>query len=131
MALKAWIGYVSCIYSNNCFPIVLKVACMDCSLFNKLLFDDSDKDEIIEEVVMETSQHKSQCYIWRNHLAGNERIFLDYFAPTPIYPPALFRRRFRMKHSFFLCIQSKVESHDSLSKKEIVPINLVYLHYKR
>jgi len=63
MALKAWIGYVSCIYCNNCFPIVLKVASMDSSLFSKLLFDDSDEDEIIEEVVMETSQHKRRRYI--------------------------------------------------------------------
>ena len=73
-------------------------------LFRKFLLDDSDEDEIIEELVMETSQPKRHRSIQRNHLEGHERFFLDYFAPTPIYPPALFRRRFWMKRSLFLCI---------------------------
>ncbi|XP_075674518.1 uncharacterized protein LOC142643673 [Castanea sativa] len=89
------------------------VASMNRSLLYKLLLDDSDEDEIIEEHVMETSQPKRRRSIRRNHLAGHERLFLDYFAPTPVYPPALFRRRFRMKRSLFLRIQSKVEAHDS------------------
>ena len=55
MALKAWIAYISCIYTNNCFPIVLKVAFMSRSLFRKLFLDDADEDEIIKEVIMETS----------------------------------------------------------------------------
>ena len=83
-------------------------------LFRKFLLDDSDEDEIIEELVMEASQPKRRRRsIQRNHLVGHERLFLDYFAPTPIYPPALFRRRFRMKRSLFLRIQSQVEAHDS------------------
>ena len=86
---------------------------MNRSLFRKLLLDDSDEDEIIEEFVMETSQPKRRRFIRYNHLVGHKRLFLDYFAPTPIYPPALFRRRFRMKHSLFLRIQFKVEAHDS------------------
>ena len=132
MALKAWIGYVSYIYSNNCFPIVLKVASMTRSLFHKLFFDDSDEDEIIEELVIETSQPKQRRSIWSNHLVGHERLFLDYFAPTPIYPPALFCRRFRMKCSLFLCIQSKVESHNSyFVQKRNSATNLVYLRYKK
>ena len=67
---------------------------MNRSLFRKLLLDDLDKDEIIEELIMETSQPKHHCYIRRNHLVGHERFFLDYFAPTLIYTPAIFRRRF-------------------------------------
>ena len=86
---------------------------MNCSLFRKLLLDDLDEDEIIKELVMETSQPKCRHSIRRNHLVGHERFFLDYFAPTPIYPPALFRRRFRIKRSLFLRIQSKVEVYDS------------------
>ena len=78
-----------------------------------MLLDDSDENEIIEELVMETSQPKRCRFIRRNHLVGHERFFLDYFAPTPIYPPALFRRRFWMKRSLFLRIQFKVEAHDS------------------
>ena len=62
---------------------------------------------------METSQPKCRRSIRRNHLVGRERFFLDYFAPTPIYPPALFRTRFWMKRSLFLRIQSKVEAYDS------------------
>ena len=62
-------------------------------LFRKFLLDDSNEDKIIEELVMETSQLKRRRRsIQRNHLVGHERFFLDYFAPTPIYPPALFRR---------------------------------------
>ena len=82
-------------------------------LFRKFLLDDSDEDEIIEELLMETSQSKRRRSIQRNHLVGHERLFLDYFTLTPIYSPALFRRRFRMKRSLFLHIQSKVETHDS------------------
>ena len=82
-------------------------------LFRKFLLDDSDKDEIIEKLVMETSQPKRHRSIRRNHLVGHERLFLDYFALISIYPPTLFRRRFRMKRSLFLRIQSKIEAHDS------------------
>ena len=111
---KVWIAYVSCIYSNNCFPIFLKVDSMGRSLFCKLLFDYLDEDEIIKEVVMgSTSQRKRHRYIRRNHLAGNERLFLDYFAPSPVFLPTLFHRRFWIRHSLFLHVQSKVEAHDS------------------
>ena len=79
-------------------------------LFRKFLLDDSDENEIIEKVVMETSQPKRRRSIQRNHLVGHERLFLDYFTLTPIYSPALFRRRFRMKRSLFLRIQSKGRS---------------------
>ena len=82
-------------------------------LFHKFLLYDSDEDEIIEELVMETLQPKRHRSIRRNHLVGHERLFLDYLAPTQIYPPTLFRRRFRMKRYLFLHIQSKVEAHDS------------------
>ena len=86
---------------------------MNRSLFCMLLLDDSDEDVLIEELVMETSQPKCRRFIQRNHLVGHERLSFDYFAPTPIYPPALFHRRFRMKCFLFLHIQSKVEAHDS------------------
>ncbi|XP_023873079.2 uncharacterized protein LOC111985658 [Quercus suber] len=90
-----------------------KVASMNHYLVRKFLFDNSDEDEIIEELVMKTSQPKRRHSIRRNHLASHERLFLDYFALTPVYPLALFRRRFRIKRSLFLRIQSKIEAHDS------------------
>ena len=46
---------------------------MGSSLFRKLLLDDSDEDEIIKEVVMDsTSRRKRRSYIRRNHLAGQK-----------------------------------------------------------
>ena len=73
------------------------------SFFRKLLDDDSDDDEIIMKLLMgETSQRKRRRYIDRNHLAGHKRLYDDYFAEEPVYPPNLFRRRFRMRHSLFL-----------------------------
>ncbi|XP_030970177.1 uncharacterized protein LOC115990490 [Quercus lobata] len=101
-------------YLNKKLKLIEDVASMNHFLFRKFLLDDSDEDEIIEELVMEASQPKRhRRSIQRNHLVGHERLFLDYFAPTPIYPSALFRRRFRMKRSLFLRIQSQVEAHDS------------------
>ncbi|XP_030970118.1 uncharacterized protein LOC115990423 [Quercus lobata] len=101
-------------YLNKKLKLIEDVASMNHFLFRKFLLVDSNEDEIIKELVMEASQPK-RCRrsIQRNHLVGHERLFLDYFAPTPIYPPALFRRRFRMKRSLFLRIQSQVEAHDS------------------
>ncbi|XP_030974670.1 uncharacterized protein LOC115994609 [Quercus lobata] len=52
-------------------------------------------------------------YIERDRLAGHKRLYLDYFADTLVYPPNLFRRRFRMSRSLFHRIQSKVETYES------------------
>ncbi|XP_030945886.1 uncharacterized protein LOC115970386 [Quercus lobata] len=49
-------------------------------------------------------------FIWRNPLQGHDRLFYDYFAETLVYPPNVFRRRFRMNHSLFLRIHSRVEA---------------------
>ena len=59
-----------------------------------------------------TSQRKHRRYIERDRLAGHKRLYLDYFANTPVYPPHLFRRRFWMSQSLFLRIQSKVETYE-------------------
>ena len=58
-----------------------------------------------------TSQRKRRRYIERDRLAGHKRLYLDYLADTPVYPPHLFRRRFWMSQSLFLRIQSKVETY--------------------
>ena len=73
------------------------------SFFRKLLDDDSDENEIIIKLLTGlTSQRKHRRYIERNHLTGHRRLYDDYFAEEPVYPPNLFRRRFRMRHSLFL-----------------------------
>ncbi|XP_050248607.1 uncharacterized protein LOC126695849 [Quercus robur] len=83
------------------------------SFFPKLLDDDSDEDEIIIKLLTgSTPQRKHRQYIERNHLAGHRRLYDDYFAEEPVYPPNLFRRRFRMRRSLFLRILSRVEAHE-------------------
>ena len=91
------------------------------SLFCNLLFDDSDEDEIMR-----------RCwYIERDCLAKHKRLYLDYFADTPVYPPHLFRGRFWMNRSLFLCIQSKVETYEPyFIQKEIMPKDSVYLLFE-
>ena len=87
--------YVSCIYIDNCFPMFSSSISMGISFFLELLDDDSDEDEIIIKLLMgETSQRKRRWYIDRNHLAGHKRLYDDYFAEEPVYPPKVFRRRF-------------------------------------
>ena len=87
---------------------------MGCSLFKQLLFDDLDEDEIMRRVLKgSTVRCKRHRYIERDRLAGHKRLYLDYFADTPIYPSNLFWRRFRMSWSLFLRIQSKVETYES------------------
>ena len=83
------------------------------SLFRKLLDYDSDEDDIIIKLLTGlTSQRKHRRYIDRNHLADHKKLYDDYFAEEPVYPPNLFRRRFRMRRSLFLRILSKVEAHE-------------------
>ncbi|XP_075670194.1 uncharacterized protein LOC142639957 [Castanea sativa] len=45
-------------------------------------------------------------------LKGHERLYLDCFADSPIYPEKVFRRKFQMSRYLFLNIISKVETHD-------------------
>ncbi|XP_023874182.1 uncharacterized protein LOC111986730 [Quercus suber] len=55
------------------------------SLFKKLLFDDSDEDEIMRRVLKGSRvQRKRRQYIKCDRLAGHKRLYLDYFADTPI-----------------------------------------------
>ena len=43
-------------------------------------------------------------------MQATERIFRDYFAEPPLYPSNIFRRRFQMSCSLFLCIKSMLEA---------------------
>jgi hypothetical protein len=51
-------------------------------------------------------------FIQRNSLEGHQRLFLDYFAESPVYSPTKFRRRFRMQRSLFNRIQTAIEAHE-------------------
>ena len=50
--------------------------------------------------------------IFCNRVEGHERLYRDYFAKSPTYPPNLFRRRFRMNRSLFVRIISNMEVYD-------------------
>ena len=111
---------------------VLKVVFMGSSLFHKLLLDDSNEDEIIKEVVMNSTSRKCCSNIKRNYLAGHERFYLDYFANSPIYLEKEFQSRFRMSRSLFFNIISKVEAHDPyFVQKRNGGKKLGYLPFKR
>ena len=87
------------------------------SRFCKLLLNDSNDDEMIIKYLMEEGS-SSQCnvverrYNQRDRLQGHGRLFLDYFVESPIYTPNLFQRRFRMRRSLFVRIQSAAEGYD-------------------
>ncbi|XP_030925833.1 uncharacterized protein LOC115952740 [Quercus lobata] len=101
------------ILEEGCAAKKEKFISMGRSFFRELLDDDSDEDEIIIKLLMgSTSQRKHRQYIDRNHLAGHRRLYDDYFAEEPVYPPKLLQRRFRMRRSLFLRILFKVEAHE-------------------
>ncbi|KAF7152257.1 hypothetical protein RHSIM_Rhsim01G0115100 [Rhododendron simsii] len=98
------------------------------SLDNMVLYDsDSDSDddlEIITIAAMEAQRLEAESsssrrsstqprnFIRRDHLGGHRRLFLDYFNDPPVFPPKIFRRRFRMNRSLFLRIVSEVVAHE-------------------
>ncbi|XP_028112219.1 uncharacterized protein LOC114310447 [Camellia sinensis] len=102
---------------------------MDLHSLDGMILYDSDSDDELETIgiaIVEgqrlaansssRSRHNSnrrRKFIWRNSLQGHQRLFLDYFADPPIYPSNVFRKRFQMKRSLFLCIQSAIEVHES------------------
>ena len=60
------------------------------------MFDDSDKRQLqlILEKYRQNSSSKSHRTLDKDCKAGHERLFSDYFAPNPVYPPETFRQRF-------------------------------------
>uniref|UniRef100_A0A2N9F9Q5 DDE Tnp4 domain-containing protein n=1 Tax=Fagus sylvatica TaxID=28930 RepID=A0A2N9F9Q5_FAGSY len=53
---------------------------------------------------------RCRTFIRRDFLQATKRIFRDYFAEPPLYPPNMFRRRFQMSRSLFLRIKSTLEA---------------------
>jgi len=94
---------------------------------DSLLYDSSSDDEleIISTLAMvkeqldgewgSRSRHDSarrRNTIWRNSLQGEENLFRDYFAESPVFPPKKFWRRFRMRRDLFMRIHDAIVSHD-------------------
>ncbi|XP_008671323.1 protein ALP1-like [Zea mays] len=51
--------------------------------------------------------------IHRDYFAGENLIHHHYFGPNPVYPPHVFRRRFRMSRPLFLRILQGLQQQDS------------------
>ncbi|XP_023929717.1 uncharacterized protein LOC112041037 [Quercus suber] len=76
--------------------------------------EQNDEDEIMRQLLKgSTKQRKRRRYIEHDLLAGHKRLYLDYFADTPVYPPNLFQRRFWMSRNLFLHIQHEIEANES------------------
>ena len=94
----------------------------------KIILSDSDSDDELEmlavaamameklntENISAIRRGSIQGYsvIFRNRVEGHERLYRDYFAKSPTYPPNLFRMRFRMNRSLFVRILSNMEVYD-------------------
>ena len=94
----------------------------------KIILSDSDSDDELEmlavaAMAMEKLNTENSSAIRRgsiqghsvifyNRVKGHERLYRDYFAKSPTYPPNLFLRRFRMNRSLFVRILSNIEVYD-------------------
>ncbi|XP_038678360.1 uncharacterized protein LOC119979801 [Tripterygium wilfordii] len=78
--------------------------------FEDLLFLEYERKQFERGSTSRTGSHRQRSVI--NRLQGHERIFNDYFAESPVYNDAMFRRRFRMNRALFLRIQSTIEMHE-------------------
>ena len=79
--------------------------------------EDDDELDILLNQEPETKQRKlafnRKPNIKRDFVAGHARLYADYFAPNPVYGPALFHRRFRMSKSLFETVCNKLVQTDS------------------
>ena len=114
----------------------------------KIILSDSDSDDELEMLVVAAmameklntensfairrGSIQGHSVIFRNRVEGHERLYRDYFAKSPTYPPNLFRRRFRMNRSLFVCNLSNMEVYDPyFIQKMMLLETLVCLPFKR
>ncbi|XP_058211489.1 uncharacterized protein LOC131323659 [Rhododendron vialii] len=88
-------------------------------IMNDSDFSDSDDElEIFQAVATYESERDSsssrnrRTVTNRNTFGAQNRLFDDYFAESPVFPPHYFRRRFRMSRSLFLRIHDAVKAHE-------------------
>ncbi|XP_024012322.1 putative nuclease HARBI1 [Eutrema salsugineum] len=65
-----------------------------------------------------TRTKKKRAYIDRAREEGHIRLWNDYFSEEAIYPPHLFRRRFRMNKPLFLRIVEKLSNEDRFFRQK-------------
>uniref|UniRef100_A0A0D3CRE0 DDE Tnp4 domain-containing protein n=1 Tax=Brassica oleracea var. oleracea TaxID=109376 RepID=A0A0D3CRE0_BRAOL len=75
------------------------------------VFDDILEDTYNNIVEAQTSKQRKQAYIERNHEAGHNHLWNDYFSEDSTFPAHLFRRRFRMKKELFNRIVHRLSEH--------------------
>ncbi len=90
--------------------------------------DDSTEEEEINAVDMilfdwvsfltDGKTNSRSQNINRDFEAGYERLYEDYFAPQPVFPPHVFKRRFRISHAIFNRIAFDLLEHDSFFKRK-------------
>ncbi|GAB2268294.1 hypothetical protein Dimus_038704 [Dionaea muscipula] len=89
----------------------------------RMFFNDSNFDEdemflimvVMKEEQQSNARHGSipeRRFIDRGPIEGHNKLINDYFGESPVYPPRLFRRRFRMNCSLFLRIHSALIEYD-------------------
>ncbi|XP_024014464.1 uncharacterized protein LOC112088419 [Eutrema salsugineum] len=65
-------------------------------------------EEIIERLATAKKKKKKKAYIEREREQGQIRLWNDYFSEDAIYPPHIFRRRFRMNKTLFMRIVDRL-----------------------
>ncbi|XP_022041666.1 uncharacterized protein LOC110944312 [Helianthus annuus] len=60
-----------------------------------------------------------RTYILRDREAANERLIKDYFDPTPVHGPNVYRRWFRMSQMLFLRINNDLEDKYDFFKQRM------------
>ncbi|KAI3736104.1 hypothetical protein L6452_15637 [Arctium lappa] len=74
---------------------------------------------------------KKKRYIQRGREDGHNRLVADYFSDQPVFPPNIFRRRFRMNKELFNRIVASLPNHsdyfkckdDALGNKGLSPLH--------
>ncbi|KAI3746155.1 hypothetical protein L6452_08578 [Arctium lappa] len=97
-----------------------------------------DSDEIIEQLFVDVSEfiideleddthekmlkpvekkfQRKKRYIQRGREEGHNRLVADCFSDQPVFPPYIFRRRFRMNKELFIRIVNSLSNHSGYFK---------------
>ncbi|XP_074283998.1 uncharacterized protein LOC141608555 [Silene latifolia] len=84
--------------------------------------DDDIWDETDDEMgiyLLQKIKYPTRTYIPRDRENGAFRLYRDYFAPEPVYPEQIFRRRFRMRRELFLRIVEGLGNHTNYFRHRV------------
>jgi hypothetical protein len=96
----------------------------------QMAFEDHAEDEVVANMILDQLQEAVEyagpsrgkhggsregrsANVMRSRHRGHKILMEDYFANNPTYSDELFRRRYRMRRSLFLCIMDVVCDHDA------------------